>query len=237
MFIWYLQFSWRDLWSFLFYCFPLFLYTVHLERLYLSLLFPGTLHSSGFIFPLHPCLSDLFSAICKASSDNHLAFLHFFFSVMVWSPPPVQYYESPSIVLQALCLPDLIPWIYLSPPLYKGHDLGGSDGKASVYNTGDLGSIPGSGRSTGEGNDNPLQYYCLENPMEEEPGRLQSMGSQGVRHSWAISLSFKWPSGFPYFLQFKPEFCNKELMIWATVNSRSCFCCLTELLHRWMWRT
>ena len=43
---------------------------------------------------------------------------------------------------------------------------GGSDGKASVYNVGDLGSIPGSVRSLGEGNANPLQYYCLENPMD-----------------------------------------------------------------------
>ena len=43
---------------------------------------------------------------------------------------------------------------------------GGSDSKASVYNAGDLGSIPGSGRSPGEGNGNPLQYYCLENPMD-----------------------------------------------------------------------
>ena len=43
---------------------------------------------------------------------------------------------------------------------------GGSDGKASVYNAGDPGSIPGSGRSPGEGNGNPLQYYCLENPMD-----------------------------------------------------------------------
>ena len=43
---------------------------------------------------------------------------------------------------------------------------GGSDGKVSVYNAGDLGSIPGSGRSTGEGNGNPLRYYCLENPMD-----------------------------------------------------------------------
>ena len=43
---------------------------------------------------------------------------------------------------------------------------GGSDGKASAYNVGDLGSIPGSGRSSGEGNGNPLQYSCLENPMD-----------------------------------------------------------------------
>ena len=43
---------------------------------------------------------------------------------------------------------------------------GGSEVKASASNTGDLGSIPGSGRSPGEGNGNPLQYSCLENPMD-----------------------------------------------------------------------
>ena len=40
--------------------------------------------------------------------------------------------------------------------------------KASAYNVGDLGSIPGSGRSPGEGNGNPLQYSCLENPKDGE---------------------------------------------------------------------
>ena len=45
---------------------------------------------------------------------------------------------------------------------------GGSEGKASACNAGDLGSIPGSGRSPGEGNGNPLQYPCLENPMDRE---------------------------------------------------------------------
>ena len=43
---------------------------------------------------------------------------------------------------------------------------GGSDSKASAYNAGDLGSIPGLGRSPGEGNGNSLQYSCLENPMD-----------------------------------------------------------------------
>ena len=42
----------------------------------------------------------------------------------------------------------------------------GSEVKASAWNAGDLGSIPGLGRSPGEGNGNPLQYSCLENPME-----------------------------------------------------------------------
>ena len=46
----------------------------------------------------------------------------------------------------------------------------------------EMGSIPGSGRSPGEGNDNPLQYSCLENPMDRGPGGLQSIGSQRVGH-------------------------------------------------------
>ena len=45
---------------------------------------------------------------------------------------------------------------------------GGSEVKASASNEGDPGSIPGLGRSPGEGNDNPLQYSCLENPMDRE---------------------------------------------------------------------
>ena len=43
---------------------------------------------------------------------------------------------------------------------------GGSDRKASAYNAGDRGSIPGLGRSPGEGNGNLLQYSCLENPID-----------------------------------------------------------------------
>ena len=59
---------------------------------------------------------------------------------------------------------------------------GGSDSKASAYNAGDLGLIPRSGSSSGEGNGNPLQYSCLENPMDGGAWcRLLSMGSQS-RH-------------------------------------------------------
>ena len=50
----------------------------------------------------------------------------------------------------------------------------GTDGKESACNVGDLGSIPGSGRSPGEGNGYPLQYSLLENPMAEELGGLYS---------------------------------------------------------------
>ena len=50
----------------------------------------------------------------------------------------------------------------------KGTVPGGSDGKPSAFNAGNPVSIPGMERSPGEGNDNPLQYSCLENPMDGE---------------------------------------------------------------------
>ena len=52
---------------------------------------------------------------------------------------------------------------------------GGSDGKESVYNAGDLCWITGLGRSSGEGNGYLLQYSCLENLMDEALGRLQTV--------------------------------------------------------------
>ena len=51
-------------------------------------------------------------------------------------------------------------------------------------NVRDADSILESGRSLGEGNGNPLQYSCLENPVDRKPGGLRSMGSQRVRHDW-----------------------------------------------------
>ena len=62
----------------------------------------------------------------------------------------------------------------LSPPT------GGSDGKASACNAGDSGSIPGLGRSPGEGNATHSSILAWRIPQTEEHGRLQSMGSQRV---------------------------------------------------------
>ena len=59
--------------------------------------------------------------------------------------------------------------------------LGGSDGKKSACNAGDLGSIPGLGRFPGEGNGCPLQYSCLENPMDKGAWRVTV---HGVTKSW-----------------------------------------------------
>ena len=58
---------------------------------------------------------------------------------------------------------------------------GGSDGKESACSVGDPGSIPGSGRSPGEGNGNPLQYSCLENPVD---GGAWSATAHGVAKIW-----------------------------------------------------
>ena len=79
-----------------------------------------------------------------------------------WSLPPVQCHEPLSIVLQALCLSDVIPWIC-------------------------------------------FHFHCII-----------------VRD--LIYVIHEWPSDFPYFVQFKSEFCNKEFMIWATVSSLLLLC-------------
>ena len=82
--------------------------------------------------------------------------------------------------------------VIIYPPFFGGGGFpGGASGKNLPPNAGDVrdaGSVPGSRRSPGEGNGHPLQYSCLENPMEEnpwrispeEPGGLQSMGPQRV---------------------------------------------------------
>ena len=64
---------------------------------------------------------------------------------------------------------------------------GGSEVKASACNVGDPGSIPGSGRSPGEGNGNPLQYSYLENPMD---GRAWKTTVHGVAKSWTRLSDF-----------------------------------------------
>ena len=59
--------------------------------------------------------------------------------------------------------------------------IGGSDGKKSAYHVEDLDSIPGAGRSPREGNGNPLQYSCLENPLDRGAWQAAPMG---VTKSW-----------------------------------------------------
>ena len=81
----------------------------------------------------------------------------------------------------------------------------------------DRGSIPGLGRSPGKVNGNPLQYPCLENPMNSGAwwATVHGVAKSGTRLS-DFTFTFTLPersSGFPHFLQFKSEFGNKEFMI------------------------
>ena len=62
---------------------------------------------------------------------------------------------------------------------------GVSDSKESACNAGDLGSISGSGRFPGGGNDNPLQYSCLENPLDRELWKATAHGVTKNLHNWA----------------------------------------------------
>ena len=72
----------------------------------------------------------------------------------------------------------------LPTPVFLGFP-GGSDSKESAYSVGDLGLIPGLGRSPGGGHGSPPQIFAWRIPWTEEPGGLQSIGSQRVRHDWA----------------------------------------------------
>jgi len=103
VFLWYLHFSWRDLYFFTILFFSSNSCTIHLWRLsYLSLLFSGSLHSIGYIFPFLLCLSLLFSQLFlrppqATTLPSHICFSWGWF----WWPPPIQCCNPPSIVLQA----------------------------------------------------------------------------------------------------------------------------------------
>ena len=74
--------------------------------------------------------------------------------------------------------------LYYSGVLLKlSEQIGDSDGKESVCSVGDLGLIPGSGRSPGEGNGHPLQYSCLENSMDRGTWWVMV---HGVSKSWTL---------------------------------------------------
>ena len=94
------------------------------------------------------------------SGPSHLLFCCLFKHVPMAPPPSLGFYSNVT---------------------FLGGD---SESKESACNAGDLGLIPGSGRSPGGGHGNPLQRSCLENPMDGGAWRAQSMGSQRVELNW-----------------------------------------------------
>ena len=101
-----------------------------------------------------------------------------------WSIKGPQHYSKCFIYILALLILTIVLWGRYS------HLPCGSEDKESAYNAGDLGLIPISGRSPGEGNGTPLQYSCLGNPTDRGAWWLQTMGSQRVGHDWATNIFF-----------------------------------------------
>ena len=113
-----------------------------------------------------------------------------------------------SFFLELLLLgPLILYWSYI----FQGFP-GGSEGRVSACNVGDLDSIPRSGRSPGEGNGNPLQYPCLENPLDRgawysPPGHRESDTTEWLHFTY----SFLFFSGFLLYtllLHFQGDFLN-----------------------------
>ena len=116
------SFSWWDLYSLSHSIVFLFLCIDHLGRLsYLSWLFFGTPHSDGYIFPFFICLSLLFFSqpSVRHPLTTTLPSCISFYLGWFWSLSSVQCYKPLSVVLQALCVSDPIPWIYSSPLLHN----------------------------------------------------------------------------------------------------------------------
>ena len=126
----------------------------------------------------------------NASFQSRL--LHF---LSLWVLPPQTPVAPPHLPQPQLLSLNIIqrcfkPFFFF-PPVFPCS----SDGKKSACMEGDPGdpcSIAELGRSPGDGNGNPLQYSCLENPHEQRSlAGLQSMGLQRVGHDWATTLSCK----------------------------------------------
>ena len=104
---------------------------------------------------------------------------------------------------------------------------GGSEGKVFACNVGDLGLIPGSGRSLEKEMATHSSIFAWRIPWTEEPGGLQSMGSQRVRHDWVTSLSLL------------IVLLGQNLLFWVHASSRSSrgesILCLFQLLRAGDW--
>ena len=118
--------------------------------------------------PTHPSRlsqSTGLSFLCHTAHFRLLSLLHtgMYVSMLVSQLVP----HSPSLTVSTVLFSRSVsPWVQRLWYIIQWYFPGGSDGKVFACNAGDLDSVPGSGRSPGEGNGNPLQYACLENSMD-----------------------------------------------------------------------
>ena len=110
---------------------------------------------------------------------------------------------------------------------------GSSDGKASAYNAGDPGSIPGSGRSPGEGNGNPLQCSCLENPMDRGAwwATVQGLTKSRTLHFHIIICVYILYVHYTYANVYIYVYINMYMYMFVYVYVRVCLSvCISALL-------
>ena len=181
-----------------------------------------------------PLASLCFSAICKASSENHYTFLDFFFLGMILITASYTMSWKKESEVSQLC-----------PTLCHPFDCGLSDFSVrGIFQVRVLEWVAITfSRGPSQSRDRTL-LNCRQMLFPCEPSGKSwisahsSTGTLSDLIPW-IYLSFplhnhkrfglgipEWSSGYSYFLQFKAEFCNKEFMIGATVSSWSCFCWL-----------
>ena len=111
---------------------------------------------------------------------------------------------------------------------------GGSVGKEFPCNAGDTGevdSIPESGRSSGGGHGNPLQYFAWRIPWTEEPGRLQSIGSQRVRDDWSDWANMGIQFSKYHLFSFLIEWCWHSSQ--KSVDNTYMFISVLSILFHW----
>ena len=103
---------------------------------------------------------------------------------------------------------------------------GGSDSKQSACSVGGLDLIPGLGRSPAGGHGNPLQYSCLENPMDRGAWWLGSLESQRVRHNWATTHTHNDVEYlFMRWLAICLSVLERCLYMFFACFELGCFCC------------
>ena len=130
--------------------------------------------------------------------------------------------QSDSVVHIYVCIYTLF-FKFCSNMAYKGFP-GGSDSKESVCSSGDPGSIPGLGRSPGEGNGNWLQYSCLENAMDRGAWQVTVCGAAKSRTQLSDFTSLHFPSSWNSFRAIKVK--------WV-----SCYSSQAPSHHNWVYVT
>ena len=110
-----------------------------------------------------------------------ISFLQGIFPIQVWTHVScISTFSSITTIMNKLTTPTTSPWGFPSGSVVNNPP-------ANAGDTGDVGSILGSGRPPGGGNVNPLQYSCLENSMDGEAWLAEVHGVARVGHNWAVT--------------------------------------------------